>query len=155
MMQMSAVGMGSGADSVSDAGIWESNTEGPLAAMLFAASLNGEGMDWVLLAVDNMEWDDEKLPVEAGWQMAAVAVQNLPLFYNALRRTLNMDPKQRDSIALTMRKAVMPWMRLSLRGNLPDAFSADFLDDADATLYVLSSRRAPSPGPRSPCWKTS
>ncbi len=139
MMQMSAVGMGSGADSVSDAGIWESNTEGPLAAMLFAASLNGEGMDWVLLAVDNMEWDDEKLPVEAGWQMAAVAVQEFPLFYNALRRTLNMDPKQRDSIALTMRKAVMPWMRLSLRGNQPDAFSADFLDDPDATLYVLSS----------------
>ncbi|WP_241474049.1 type IV secretory system conjugative DNA transfer family protein [Mycolicibacterium neoaurum] len=139
MMQMSAVGMGSGADSVSDAGIWESNTEGPLAAMLFAASLNGEGMDWVLLAVDNMEWDDEKLPIEPGWQMAAVAVQEFPLFYNALRRTLNMDPKQRDSIALTMRKAVMPWMRLSLRGNQPDAFSPDFLDDPDATLYVLSS----------------
>ncbi|KDE97173.1 Type IV secretory pathway VirD4 components-like protein [uncultured Mycobacterium sp.] len=139
MMQMSAVGMGSGADSVSDAGIWESNTEGPLAAMLFAASLNGQGMDWVLLAVDNMEWEDEKLPVEPGWQMAAVAVQEFPLFYNALRRTLNMDPKQRDSIALTMRKAVMPWMRLSLRGNQPDAFSADFLDDPDATLYVLSS----------------
>lgn len=139
MMQMSAVGMGSAADSVSDAGIWESNTEGPLAAMLFAASLNGAGMDWVLLAVDNMEWDDEKLPVEPGWQMAAVAVQEFPLFYNALRRTLNMDPKQRDSIALTMRKAVMPWMRLSLRGNQPDALSADFLDDPDATLYVLSS----------------
>ena len=59
MMQMSAVGMGSGVDSVSDAGIWESNTEGPLAAMLFAAAQNGEGMDWVLLAVDNMEWDED------------------------------------------------------------------------------------------------
>ncbi|KKE98433.1 type IV secretory system conjugative DNA transfer family protein [Mycolicibacterium obuense] len=139
MMQMSAVGMGSGADSVSDAGIWESNTEGPLAAMLFAAALNDEGMDWVLLAVDNMDWDEEKLPVEAGWQMAALAVQDYPLFYNALRRTLNMDPKQRDSIALTMRKAVMPWMRLSLRGDQPEAFTADFLDDPTATLYVLSA----------------
>ncbi|OPX07373.1 type IV secretory system conjugative DNA transfer family protein [Mycobacterium sp. AT1] len=139
MMQMSAVGMGSGADSVSDAGIWESNTEGPLAAMLFAASQNEKGMDWVLLAVDNMEWDDEKLPVEPGWQLAAMAVDNYPLFYNALRRTLDMDPKQRDSIALTMRKAVMPWMRLSLRGNQPEPFTADFLDDPTATLYVLSS----------------
>ncbi|MGY4646225.1 type IV secretory system conjugative DNA transfer family protein [Mycobacterium sp. URHB0021] len=139
MMQMSAVGMGSGVDSVSDAGIWESNTEGPLAAMLFAASRNGEGMDWVLLAVDNMEWDEDKLPTEPGWQMAAMAVQKYPLFYNALRRTLDMDPKQRDSIALTMRKAVMPWMRLSLRGNQPEAFTADFLDDPSATLYVLSS----------------
>ncbi len=60
--------------------------------MLFAAALNDEGMDWVLLAVDNMDWDEEKLPVEAGWQMAALAVQDYPLFYNALRRTLNMDP---------------------------------------------------------------
>ena len=139
MMQMSAVGMGSGVDSVSDAGIWESNTEGPLAAMLYAASKNGGGMDWVLLAVDNMEWDDEKLPAAAGWQLAAMAVQDMPLFYNALRRTLDMDPKQRDSIALTMRKAVMPWMRLSLRGNQPEAFTADFLDDPQATLFVLSS----------------
>ena len=139
MMQMSAVGMGSGADSVSDSGIWESNTEGPLAAMLFAASRNGEGMDWVLLAVDNMEWDDDKFPVEPGWHAAAMAVDNYPLFYNALRRTLDMDPKQRDSIALTMRKAVMPWMRLSLRGNQPEPFTADFLDDPTATLYVLSS----------------
>lgn len=139
MMQMSAVGMGSGVDSVSDAGIWESNTEGPLAAMLYAASKNGGGMDWVLLAVDNMEWDDEKLPAAAGWQLAAMAVQDMPLFYNALRRTLDMDPKQRDSIALTMRKAVMPWMRLSLRGDQPEAFTADFLDDPQATLFVLSS----------------
>ena len=56
MMQMSAVGLGSGIDQVSDSGIWESNTEGPLAAMLYAASPNGNnaGIEWVLLAVDNL-----------------------------------------------------------------------------------------------------
>jgi type IV secretion system protein VirD4 len=139
MMQMSAVGLGSGVDQVSDAGIWESNTEAPLAAMLFAAARSRTGMDWVLLAVDNMAWDDDKLPTEPGWHMAAMAVQDKPLFYNALRRTLGMDPKQRDSIALTMRKAVMPWMRLSLRGVSHEAFTAAFLDDPNATLYVLSS----------------
>ncbi|WP_273735443.1 type IV secretory system conjugative DNA transfer family protein [Mycolicibacterium septicum] len=139
MMQMSAVGLGSGVDQVSDAGIWESNTEAPLAAMLYAAAMNKQGMDWVLLAVDNMEWNDDQLPVEAGWQLAATTVQDKPLFYNALRRTLKMDPRQRDSIALTMRKAVMPWMRLSLRGDHHQAFSAEFLDEPSATLYVLSS----------------
>ena len=58
MMQMSAVGLGSGIDQVSDAGIWESNTEAPLAAMLYAASPRGNnaGIEWVLLAVDNMAW---------------------------------------------------------------------------------------------------
>ncbi len=139
MMQMSAVGMGSGADQVSDSGIWESNSEGPLAAMLWAASRNGGGIDWVLLAVDNMEWNDDGPATSPGWQMAAEAVQDLPLFANALARTLAMDPKQRDSIALTMRKAVMPWMRLSLRGVNYEPFTEDFLDDPDATLYVLAS----------------
>ena len=59
-----------------------------------------------------------------------------------------MDPKQRDSIALTMRKAVMPWMRLSLRGTQPEAFTAEFLDDPHATLFVCPPRKAPSPEPR-------
>ncbi|WP_325096846.1 type IV secretory system conjugative DNA transfer family protein [Mycolicibacterium vinylchloridicum] len=139
MMQMSAVGMGSSADSVTDAGVWEANTEPTLSAMLYAAALIGEGIDWVLLAVDNMAWDDEKLPTAPGWQAAAHAVQHIPLFYNAIRRTLDMDPKQRDSIALTMRKAVSPWMRLSLRGIQADPFDPEFLDDPSATLSVLVS----------------
>ena len=144
MMQMSAVGMGSGADQVSDAGIWEANTEAPLSAMLYAASPmgNGLGMDWVLLAVDNMAKADPNadptLSREPGWQAAAEIVRHLPLFSNALLRTLDMDARQRDSIALTMRKAVMPWMRLSLRGKTYPAFDESFLEDPNATLYVLS-----------------
>jgi hypothetical protein len=49
-----------------------------------------------------------------------------------------MDPKRRESIALTMRKAVMPWMRLVLRGNNHPPFNESFLADPTATLYVLS-----------------
>lgn len=151
MMQMSAVGLGSGIDQVSDGGIWESNTEGPLAAMLYAASPRGinAGIEWVLLAVDNMtvatpdkDNPTDQLSLEPGWQMAANIVGDMPLFRNALERTLAMDPKQRDSIALTMRKAVMPWMRLALRGINNPAFDESFLDDPTATLYVL----APSEG---------
>ena len=143
MMQMSAGGLGSGADQVSDAGIWEANTEAPLSAMLYAASPmgNGKGMDWVLLAVDNMAKADPAAPglwTEPGWVTAAGIVRHLPLFSNALLRTLDMDARQRDSIALTMRKAVMPWMRLSLRGIRHPAFDESFLEDPHATLYVLS-----------------
>ena len=96
MMQMSAVGLGSGVDQVSDAGIWESNTEGPLAAMLYAASPRGNdaGIEWVLLAVDNMRLagPEPQMSMEPGWQMAAEIVSDMPLFYNALMRTLYMDP---------------------------------------------------------------
>ncbi|WP_224182438.1 type IV secretory system conjugative DNA transfer family protein [Mycobacterium avium] len=138
MMQMSAVGLGSGIDQVSDAGIWEANTEAVLAAMLYAASPcgHGKGIEWVLLAVDNMEKND-KDPDAPGWYSAARQVASLPLFRNALMRTLAMDPRQRDSIALTMRKAVTPWMRLVLRGITAPCFNESFLADPDATLFIL------------------
>jgi len=145
MMQMSAVGLGSGVDQVSDGGIWESNTEGPLAAMLFAASPKGnnQGIEWVLLAVDNMQIEKDTngnvQPAQhPGWQQAAEIVKDKALFQNALLRTLDMDPRQRDSIALTMRKAVTPWMRLALRGNKLPPFKTEFLEDPTASLFVLS-----------------
>ncbi|KAA1250171.1 type IV secretory system conjugative DNA transfer family protein [Mycobacterium simiae] len=139
MMQMSAVGLGSGIDQVSDAGIWEANTEAPLAAMLYAASPRGnaKGIGWVLLAVDNLRKDD-KSPNAPGWYSAARCVGDQPLFRNALLRTLAMDPRQRDSIALTMRKAVTPWMRLGLRGITDPCFDESFLCQPDATLFLLA-----------------
>jgi TraM recognition site of TraD and TraG len=170
MMQMATVGMGSGVDQVSDAGIWEANSEAPLAAMLFAASPgnkrgiapgsrdNKTGIEWVLHAVDNIikprpPKQDTKTngqaalelpprpigPQPPGWYSAAEAVRDVPLFRNALRRTLDMDPRQRDSIALTMRKAVSPWTRLGLRGLNDPVFDDAFLDNPDATLFVLAS----------------
>lgn len=148
MMAMSAVGMGSGADQVSDAGIWESNSETPLAAMLYAASPpgrnqrggNGGGIDWILHAVNNTKVTptNQTIPTDPGWEAAAEIVKRLPLFSEALKATLQMDPKQRDSIALTVRKAVMPWMRLSMRGVSYPSFDETFLDDPTATLYVLT-----------------
>jgi type IV secretion system protein VirD4 len=139
MMQMSAVGLGSGIDQVADAGIWEANTEAPLAAMLYAASPrgNGKGIEWVLLAVDNLQKDD-KNPDAPGWHSAARYVAEQPLFRNALLRTLAMDPRQRDSIALTMRKAITPWMRLGLRGINDPSFDESFLNEPDATLFILA-----------------
>lgn len=144
MMQMSAVGLGSGVDQVSDAGIWEANTEAPLAAMLYAASPRGnnKGIGWVLLAVDNMTKPNPKARAATdvpGWYSAARENASLPLFRNALMRTLAMDAKQRDSIALTMRKAVTPWMRLSLRGMDQPPFDESFLNSPDATLFILSA----------------
>lgn len=140
MMQMSAVGMGSGVDQVSDGGVWETNTEAPLAAMLYAASpcCTGKGIEWVLLAVDNLR-EDKNDPHAPGWHSAARYVERFPSLRNGLVRTLEMDARQRDSIALTMRKAVSPWMRLGLREITAPAFDVSFLEQPDATLYILAS----------------
>jgi hypothetical protein len=53
------------------------------------------GIEWVLPAVDNLRKDD-KFATEPGWYSAAKLVADQPLFRNALLRTLDMDPKQRD-----------------------------------------------------------
>jgi len=137
IMQMATVGLGAGADQVSDGGVWESQAEGPLAAMLYAATRGHRGIGWVLLAVDNLRFDKTH-PGTPGWQMAADIVSDIPLFRNALERTLDMDRRQRDSIAITMRKAVTPWLRLALRKTTAPAFEESFLDDPTATLFVLA-----------------
>lgn len=138
IMQMSTVGLGSGADQVSDGGIWESQAAGPLAAFLYAASPmgNGAGMDWVLMAVDNIDPEDIDSP---GWNQAAAMCRRFPVLSQGLIRILEMDARQRDSVAITMRKAIMPWLRTSLvNGSRAPVFDAEFLDDPQATLFVLA-----------------
>jgi hypothetical protein len=137
IMQMATVGFGSGADQVSDGAIWESQAAGPLAALLYAASPagNNEGMHWVLRAVDNI---DEGRANEPGWHQAAAYCHRFDVLALGMMRILDMEPRQRDSVAITMRKAVTPWLRTSLSVQLTEAFDPRFLDDPQATLFVLA-----------------
>ena len=142
IMQMSTVGLGSGADQVSDGGIWESQAAGPLAAFLYAASpaasLNGKGlgMSWVLTAVDNI--DPEKFD-SPGWAQAAALCHKHKVLALGMMRILEMDARQRDSVAITMRKAITPWLRTALNtADVLPPFTPDFLDKPDATLFVLA-----------------
>jgi hypothetical protein len=137
IMQMATVGFGSGADQVSDGGIWESQAAGPLAALLYAASPagNNEGIRWVLRAVDNI---DEKRGREPGWYQAAALCHRFEVLALGMLRILEMEPRQRDSVAITMRKAVTPWLRTSLTVDLTVVFDPHFLDDPQATLFVLA-----------------
>lgn len=112
IMQTSTVGLGSGADQVSDGGIWESQAVGPLAAFLYAASpqCNGLGMQWVLTAVDNIDPEEFDSP---GWAQAAARCRHYPVLALRMMRILEMDARQRDSVTKTMRKAITPWLRTS------------------------------------------
>jgi type IV secretion system protein VirD4 len=105
LLHMSRTGLDSGS-------IWTTLAEGPLAAMLYAASAcgNGKGIGWVLLAVDNV-CKDHNSPDAPGWYSAARDIAQQPLFRNALLRTLDMHPRQRDSIVMTMCDALSPWIR--------------------------------------------
>lgn len=137
IMQMATVGFGSGSDQVSDGGIWESQAAGPLAAFLYAASPmgNNEGMSWVLRAVDNI---DLKNYSEPGWGQAAAMCRKYDVLALGMLRIADMEPRQRDSVAITMRKAITPWLRTTLSVELSTAFDPRFLDDPQATLFVLA-----------------
>lgn len=143
IMAMATVGLGSGADQVSDGGVWEAQAAGPLAAFLYAASPagNNKGMEWVLRAVDNID-TSEDAGTKPGWLQAAAICHRYEVLAMGMTRILDMEPRQRDSVAITMRKAVTPWLRTSLLtvdvADLRSAFDPSFLDDPQATLFVLA-----------------
>lgn len=145
IMQMATVGMGSGADQVSDGGVWESQAAGPLAAFLYAASPrpngNGLGMDWVLKGVDNMDVTEDAAR-QPSWVQAAALCSQYEVLAIGMTKILGMEPRQRDSVAITMRKAITPWLRTSLMmaggADVIRVFDASFLDDPSATLFVLA-----------------
>lgn len=93
-------------------------------------------MDWVLRGVDNIDPEKHNEP---GWAAAAAICHQYPTLSMGMMRIMDMDPRQRDSVAITMRKAITPWLRTSLlqrTGAVP--FTPDFLDDPQATLYILA-----------------
>lgn len=86
--------------------VWESMAEGPLAALLYAAGPRGvgAGLAWARAAVRNLDPDDSAIP---GWGRAAqiCAREHTVLGWN-LMSVIQLDPRERDSIALTIAAAL-------------------------------------------------
>jgi len=171
MLATSGVGFGgvSAGSSVGAGGLWELNAAPMLAALLYAAGPEGDGggMPWVLAAVQNFG-DGMGLDEEAD-QAAAMIVTNVPSWRRAyvlcphpllaepLLAVLQMEGRLRDSLKLTVTKAVAPWVRLGLSAaaaEAPDAleemrvesFDLDMLDDPNATLFVLAPNTGTAAG---------
>ncbi|MGV7524150.1 type IV secretory system conjugative DNA transfer family protein, partial [Mycobacterium kansasii] len=77
-----------------------------------------------------------------GWLQAAAICHRYEVLAMGMTRILDMEPRQRDSVAITMRKAITPWLRTSLlaadAADLTAVFDPTFLDDPQATLFVLA-----------------
>lgn len=87
--------------------------------MLYAASPcgNNEGIRWLMRATAG-EPDpapDHTARVRAArrwapsWYGAMAQLGREPILNTALGRALEMDPRQRDSLLMTMRDALSPW----------------------------------------------
>jgi type IV secretion system protein VirD4 len=136
-----------GANQIHDRGIWESRAVVPLAALLYSASPagNSQGIEWALRAVDNISPDSANEP---GWHQAVSICQSVEVLALGLRRILEMEePRLRDSVAVTMRAALTPWLRTTLADEAAESFDLRFLDDPQATLFVL----APADGTVAAC----
>jgi type IV secretion system protein VirD4 len=161
MLATSGVGFGgaSSGQTVAAGGLWESTASRPLACLLYAASPQGnsQGMPWVLEAVENLGIDDEegngssqlKLEATPSWVTAAAWCPH-PQLADPMQRVLTLDGRMRDSVAITVSKAVTPWVRLGLSTTAHldglsaidqlsiEAFDVSMLDEPDASLFVIA-----------------
>ena len=143
LLSMSSVGFGgSQARPAADNGMWENLAFAPLTCLLYAASpaAIGFGMDWVLEAAEDvtvpLQWP-RQVTTDPSWVTAALWCGNT-LFEARMRGILNMVDKQRDSVKMTVTKALTAWLRTSIRDRLLPTFDPSILDEPGATLYILS-----------------
>lgn len=160
MLATSGVGFsGASGGNVAAGGLWETQAAPPLACLLYAASPlgNGLGMPWVLDAVQNFGMVDPNDPnaeiAEVGgpsW-LTAFGLCDQPKLADPLYSVIaGMDSRLRDSIKITVSKAVTPWLRLGLSADQNaarlsaverismESFDVRMLDDPDATLLVIA-----------------
>jgi type IV secretory pathway TraG/TraD family ATPase VirD4 len=143
LLSMSSVGFGgTQARPAADNGMWETLAFAPLTCLLYAASPAATtlGMEWALEAAEDatvpLRWPHQ-VSTEASWATAALWSGN-PLFEARVRGILSMVDKQRDSVKMTVTKALTAWLRTSIRDRGLPTFDPGFLNEPGTTLYVLS-----------------
>ncbi|MDF0531115.1 type IV secretory system conjugative DNA transfer family protein [Tsukamurella sp. 8F] len=146
LLLMSSVGIGGNINGARNSDpVWELQATGPLAGLLFTASPAGIGigMEWALEAVEYNESGEDATAHTPSWETVARTLVERGgaagrVLAAKVRRVLGMEQRQRDSIMLSVGKAIMPWLRsIGTDTGLP-FFDPDFLDDPQATLYVLA-----------------
>lgn len=143
LSQSGAAGAGGGKGGSGGDPFWENISLAPLAAILRAAGK--DGIAWARQAISQVEVpegvdkDAEAIP-EPCWPAAVRRLNKTsPLLAQELYAAGCLDEKMRDSIAVTMKNAVAPWLRSTVVGTgkeLP--FHPDMLADRNATLFMVA-----------------
>lgn len=128
-----------------DPGPWDQLAFAPLTCLLFAASpsCTGLGMAWTLAAAEDAELPQGRqgsvfqISTTPSWASAAAWCDD-ELFEARVRGVLDMEPKQRDSVKITVTKVLTAWLRTSVHDRRLPTLDLDFLDDPHATVYLLT-----------------
>ncbi|MGN0094850.1 MAG: type IV secretory system conjugative DNA transfer family protein [Corynebacterium sp.] len=139
LSQSGAAGSGDGKGGGGSA-FWENISLGPLAAILRAAG--EDGMSWARAAISRIETPEEKVG-DLDYPSWANAVGRLeatsPLLTTELRSAGELDGRMRDSVAVTMKNAVAPWLRSTVVGTGDETpFVPDMLSHKSATLFIVA-----------------
>ena len=126
----------------SDPGPWNELAFAPLTCLLFAASptCTDGGMHWTLAAaedVDRPRGAGFQTSTTPSWASAAAWCADA-LFEARVRAVLDMEPKQRDSVKITVTKVLTAWLRTATRDRRLPTLDLSFLDDRHATVYLLT-----------------
>ncbi|GAC1399515.1 MAG: hypothetical protein NVSMB60_11820 [Mycobacterium sp.] len=124
-----------------DTGPWDQLALAPLTCLLYGGSpqATGMGMQWTLEAAENVDRPTPGAEYEAGpgWAEAAAWSQDY-LLQARVRSVLEMEPRQRDSVKMTVTKVLTAWLLTARRDRQYPALDLSFLDDPAATLYLLT-----------------
>ena len=78
-----------------------------------------------------------QMSTDASWVSAALWCGD-GLFEARVRAVLEMEPKQRDSVKITVTKVLTAWLRTARRDRTLETLDMSFLDDPHATVYLLT-----------------
>ncbi len=126
-----------------DPGPWDQLALAPLTCLLFAASpaAIGLGMGWALEAAENAENPSGPTALQGsfhpGWAVAAAWSADR-LFEARVRSVMDMEPKQRDSVKMTVTKVLTAWLLTARRDTPNPPLELSFLDEPRATLFLLT-----------------
>ncbi|WP_414122781.1 type IV secretory system conjugative DNA transfer family protein [Corynebacterium nuruki] len=142
LSQSGAAGAGGGNGGGGGDAFWENISLAPLAAILRAAG--PDGIAWARAAISQVELpegtdkDAEVLP--PSWPAAVRRLTgSSPMLAEELYAAGALDGKMRDSVAVTMKNAVAPWLRSTVVGTGGEmAFTPDMLAHPRATLFMVA-----------------
>lgn len=139
LMQSGAAGAGGGSDSGGGDAFWESISVSPLAAILRAAG--DDGIAWARAAVSRLDPDEPEDVDTACWTNAVGRLDEMgsTVLATELRSAAGLDSKMRDSVMVTMKSAVSPWLRSTVVGRGDErAFVPNMLSHPRSTLFVIA-----------------
>lgn len=120
---------------------WENTATSAFAALLRAGGK--DGMSWTRAAISQIEvpeGEDKENITSPCWPLAVRRLEkDSPKLARELYSAGCLDEKMRDSIAVTMKAAVVPWLRSTVSGTGKEiVFHPDMLADRNGTLFVVA-----------------